>query len=889
MMPRVPHESDVVLRDGSTLRLRSLQPEDEAGLRALDAQVSTDRNAAFVRLLPSTADHIATVLRADPADAFVLVAEAGDRIRAVGVYRRRPDAPDRADVAFAVADEYQGRGVGTRMLDTLAGIAREHGLRRFEAELGEQHEAMLQVLVDSGFDVGRERDAGSIRIEMSLEQTPGYEDRVAARAHVAATASMRAFFEPAAVAVIGASATRGKIGSEVLHNVASAGYTGRLVAVHPSAAGIDGVPAYPRVTDVPHPIDLAVVCVPAPAVSGVVDDCLAHGVKAIVIITAGFSETGAAGQALEADLVARIRRSGVRLIGPNCMGLLNTSSAIRLNATFSPVYPPEGRIAMSTQSGALGLAILDYARKLNIGLSTFASIGNKADVSANDLLQYWATDPQTDVILLYLESFGNPRTFGQIARRIGRRKPIVAVKSGRSAAGARAASSHTGAMASSDAIVDALFRQAGVIRTHTLEELFDVAMLLGHQPVPQGRRVAILTNAGGPGILAADACEAEGLERPRPSDRSLDALRALLPPTAALNNPVDMIASATADQYGRALDVLLADDAFDAVLVIFIPPLVTRGEDVARAVRRAVDAHAGKPVLAIFMSSQSSTPLLAPIPCFAFPEAASVALARAAAYGEWRRQPEPRPREFADLNGTAARAIVDRRIAGGGGWLDADAATALLAAAGIAVAAGETAAGEEAAVAAAGRLGYPVVVKAAGPDIVHKTELKGVLTNLADAEAVRGAWRDLQGRLGDRLAGVVVQEMVRGGVEMLIGAMEDPTFGPVLACATGGTMAEVLADSQFRLYPLGESDAAEMIASLRGAALLAGHRGAPPADRDALADALLRLSALVGLCPEIVELDINPLVVLPEGVRALDVRVKVEPPRSRPPSRRVRY
>jgi acetyl coenzyme A synthetase (ADP forming)-like protein len=395
---------------------------------------------------------------------------------------------------------------------------------------------------------------------------------------------MKHFFEPKVVAVVGASRERGKIGAEILHNLIDGDFTGRLVAIHPSASSVQGVAAYPRVTAVPEAVDLAVITVPCAHVSDVVDDCIVQGVSALVIISAGFGETGPAGRALEREILEKVRRAGIRMIGPNCMGIINTNPDVRLNATFSPVTPIEGRVAFSTQSGALGLAILDYVQQLHLGISTFVSVGNKADVSGNDLIQYWADDPRTDVILLYLESFGNPRRFAQIARRVARKKPIVAVKSGRSRAGARAASSHTGALATSDSVVDALFRQAGIIRTTTLEELFDAATLLAHQPLPAGARVAILSNAGGPAILAADACEAQGLVLSSFSDATAVELRRFLPSAASIGNPVDMLASATAEHYGRAMSVLLADANVDSVLAIYIPPLVTQPHEVARSV-----------------------------------------------------------------------------------------------------------------------------------------------------------------------------------------------------------------------------------------------------------------------------------------------------------------
>lgn len=419
------------------------------------------------------------------------------------------------------------------------------------------------------------------------------------------------FFEPACVAVVGASRERNKIGSEILHNLVATGFTGVVVPVHPTADTIQGLKAYPRVADIPTPVDLVVIVVPAAQVPAVVDDCLVKQVAAICIISAGFGECSAEGRAIERDMVRKIRGAGCRLIGPNCMGLLNTDPRFALNATFSPVYPPAGVVAMSTQSGALGLAILDYARQLNIGISSFVSVGNKADVSGNDLLQYWETDPRTAVILLYLESFGNPSKFSHLARRISRSKPIVALKSGRSSAGARAAAPHTGALASSDDFVDALFHQAGVIRTDTVTELFDVATLLARQPLPRGRRTAILTNAGGPGILAADACLAHGLVAAELSADTRAQLRAFLPAAAAVNNLVDMLASAAPDHYRRALQLLLADPQVDSVVVIFIPPLITNADEVATAIAEAAAQGPGKPVAGVFMRSHAAPESLA--------------------------------------------------------------------------------------------------------------------------------------------------------------------------------------------------------------------------------------------------------------------------------------
>jgi acetyl coenzyme A synthetase (ADP forming)-like protein len=827
--------------------------------------------------------------RATDGRAFVLIGETGGHVEAVASYRRDPAAPDHAEILFAIAPALQGRGVGTRMLEMLARAAWAEDIRTFDAWVRRDNDPVMRMFLDSGYTTEHRLEQGFCRVTLSLAHTQAYQDRAAERSETAATASMMSFFQPRTVAIVGAGRERGKIGSEILHNMVEAGYTGRLVAVHPSATDIDGVPAVRRVTDVPGDLDLVVISVPAKAVNQVVDDCIEKRVKAIVIITAGFAETGANGRDIEADILAKVRRAGIRMVGPNCMGLLNTDPEVRLNATFAPEWPPAGSVAMSTQSGALGLAILSYARALNIGLSTFVSVGNKTDVSSNDLVQYWSHDPRTSVILLYVESFGNPRKFAQIARRVGRRKPIVAVKSGRSASGARAASSHTGALATSDVIVDALFRQAGVIRTGTLEELFDVAMLLANQPIPRGNRVAILTNAGGPGILAADACEAHGLKLPALSDETTTTLRSFLVPEASVANPVDMIASASPEQFERALKTVLADDAVDSVLVIFIPPLITKLEDVAAAVRRGAVDQKGKPVVGIFMSAKGVASTVAPIPCYQFPEAAAVALARAAEYGAWRAQPVSPVKEFEDADHDRVRSIIEEALTRGGGWLTPGESQQILRAVGIGVAAQEIVTSEDAAVAAAHTLHYPVVIKAVGATIIHKTELGAVIVGVNDEAGVRAAWRDLTSRLGDAMSGALIQEMVTGGVEMLVGAVEDPTFGPVVACATGGTRAELFADSQFRLYPLTEADATEMVNSLRGAALLRGYRGAPPADERALADALMRLSTLIGWCPEIQELDINPLLVLREGVRAVDARIRIDWPHAPAGSDRVRY
>lgn len=883
------YEFDVVLRDGSTLRLRPVRPDDGDALRQLYDRLSREslyaRHFAFSS---GSAPEVARLLRADHDREFVLVAESGGRLSGVACYSRDPHSPERAEVAFTIADALQGRGIGTRMLETLADIARDHSIRTFDAYVLHDNERMMHVFLDSGFQVDRRLDGGIFHVVLALERTADYEAKAAERSRSAATASMKQFFEPSTVAVVGANRERGKIGSEILHNLVAGGFRGRLFAIHPSASSIDGVAAHARVTAIPGDVDLAVICVPCAQVNAVVDDCIEKGVKALVVISAGFGETGAAGRALERQILDKVRRAGIRMVGPNCMGIINTDPAVRLNATFSPVTPIEGRVAFSTQSGALGLAILDYVQRLNLGLSTFVSVGNKADVSGNDLIQYWADDPRTDVILLYLESFGNPRRFGDIARRVAESKPIVAVKSGRSTAGARAASSHTGALATSDAVTDALFHQAGIIRTATLEELFDVAALLAHQPVPAGPRVAVLTNAGGPGILAADACEANGLELPALGDATIAGLRQFLPAAASVGNPVDMLASASPEHYGQAVRLLLADAAVDSLLVIFIPPLVTQADDVARAIV-AASAGSTKPVLANFISARGAPPDIAPVPSYTFPESAVTALARVTGYGAWRRRSRGTIPQLADIRPDVARRVVDAAMARGGGWLTPIEVERLVTAVGISTASARLVTTVDEAVREAAAIGYPVALKAVGPEILHKSDVGGVTLDIANAAALADAFQGLTSRVGSAMTAALLQQMVPAGVELLIGALVDPTFGPVVACGSGGVLVDLLRDTVFRLHPLTDVDAAEMVESFKGVALLRGYRGHPVADERAVVEVLLRVSALLEICPEIHELDMNPLKVLARGVRAVDVRVRVSDRPVQPSTRRISY
>ncbi|MBI4260322.1 MAG: GNAT family N-acetyltransferase, partial [Actinobacteria bacterium] len=634
-------EADVVLRDGATVHVRPARPDDEdAVVRFLESLSAESRWLRFFSSLVDVRRAAKHAVDVDYGERYGLVATSGLDGNVVGHGYYQRTLPGRAEVAFAVADAFQGRGLGTILLGELAEVAEGNGIELFCAEVLPENHRMVEVFRESGFQVQMRSEPGTIFVEFPTSLTEGTLDRFEQRERVAAVAATRSLLAPRSVAVIGASRTRGTIGGEVFHNLLEQGYNGPVYPVNPKAEVVQSVAAYPSIDDVPGPVDLAVIVVPAAIVADVARQCARKGVRGLVVISSGFSETGPEGRRREHELMEICRQAGMRVVGPNCMGVLNTAEDVSMNATFSPIFPPRGRMGFLSQSGALGLAVIDYASALGLGLSSFVSVGNKADISGNDLIQYWEADDDTDLILLYLESFGNPRKFSRIARRVGRTKPIVAVKSGRSTAGVRATSSHTGALiAASDVTVDALFRQAGVIRTDTLQEMFDVASLLGNQPPPAGKRVGIVTNAGGPGILCADACEANGLEVPPLSEGTVRRLEEFLPAEAAFGNPVDMIASATAEDYGRTIRAVAADENVDSVVVIFIRPLTTTAEDVARAIRDAAgDLPKAMPLLSVFMSAKGVPAELREggvrIPSFAFPEDAARALARVAQYGE---------------------------------------------------------------------------------------------------------------------------------------------------------------------------------------------------------------------------------------------------------------
>jgi acetyl coenzyme A synthetase (ADP forming)-like protein len=690
---------------------------------------------------------------------------------------------------------------------------------------------------------------------------------------------------PRSIAVIGASRSPRSIGHEVLANLVRHGFTGPVYPVNPAAPAVHSIKAYPKIGAVPEPVDLAVIVVPKQLVLDVAEECGQAGVRALVVISAGFREVGGPGVDAERRLVEIVRRYGMRMVGPNCMGVLNTDPAVAMNATFAPTMPPAGGAAFVSQSGALGVSVLDYAREFGIGIAQFVSVGNKPDVSGNDLLLYWEHDAAVEMILMYVENFGNPRKFLEIASRITKHKPIVVVKSGRSRVGARAASSHTGALAASDPAVEALLAQAGVLRAGSIEELFDIGMALGAGRLPRSRRTAVLTNSGGPGILAADALETQGLEVGELEPATIAKLTPLFPAEASIRNPLDMIASATAADYRTALDGLLADARVDAAVAIFVPPLGVRQEDVAEAIGRAAQAHPAKPVLAVLMGREGlpqgrAELRRAGVPAYIFPESAARALGALRRHREWRARPDlPLPAVAGDRE-RARGALAAPRAHGVRKLAEIDALT-VLDAYGIPTVPTRLARDVEDAVRQAADLGFPVALKVVSPGIVHKTDAGGVRLDLGTAIELRAAAAEMLDAVHRaapeaEVAGLLVQRMARGGRETIVGIARDPVFGPLVMFGLGGVFVEVLRDVAFRMAPLGALDAHDLIHGIRGLPLLQGVRGSPPVDFAALSDAVLRVSRLAVDLPEIAELDINPLLAFPDHVVAVDARIMVD-------------
>jgi acetyl coenzyme A synthetase (ADP forming)-like protein len=883
----VHFETEVAIRDGSLVHVRPVRPDDTDRLLAfLRALPDEDRRLRFFSL-GSNLDRVAhDETNVDYVRSLGLIATTGPDQQIVGHGLYAPFGDGRAEVAFAIAREYQGRGVGTLLLGQLAEAAAARGIDTFEAVVLPENRRMLQVLRASGFPVKMRYDMDVIDVTFPTSLTPERIAHFEQREEVASANALHRILYPRSIAVIGASRKPESVGAAVVRNLIASGFRGPIYPVNPAATTIQDRTAYSGIEAVPDRVDLAIVAVPAARALEVAEQCGRTGVPAMVILSAGFGEDGQAGRERQAELVRICRAYSMRLIGPNCIGVINTDPRAPMNASFGPLNPPPGRVGLASQNGAVGLAAIDFTMARDLGFSSVVSMGNKADISGNDLLGFWHSDNRTDVILLYLESFGNPRKFGRLARSISRTKPIIALKSGRSAVGARATASHTGALlAASDVTVDALFHQSGVIRTDTLDEMLDVAELLVHQPLPAGPRVAIVTNVGGPAVMCADVCESLSLQVPQLSDETQAVLRMLLPHEASVSNPVDMLAAATPEQYRQTIEAVANDPNIDTIIVIFLAPLVVQPADVASAITAAVDGvDTEKPIMAVFMSADALPALTSPrggrVPGYHMPEPAARALAHVVRYANWKSQPIEAPPECADVQREAAAMFLADALKRGGGWLKSDEVLRLLRLYGIPTVEQRTVKSTQEAGAAADDLGGDVALKVIAPGVLHKSDVGGVQLHLRGAAAVQHAAETMncavQRAAGIDPTGFVVQRMASPGVEMLVGVVNDPQFGPTLACGAGGTLVELLKDVSIRLTPLTRSDAATMLHELRTFPLLSGYRGSAACNIAALEDVLLRISKLVEDHSCIAELDCNPVLVGPSGALVLDARVRVE-------------
>ena len=886
----------LILRDGSTATIQVATSEDREVMTKFFASLSDEsKSRRFFSLVPPPLKLIDFFCDAsNPRKQLTLIvtglSERGPRLIAAGSYVARDETT--AEVAMAVDDHFHGKGIGTLLLERLAVLAVAHGIVRFWATTKVDNRPMLDIFRKSGFECHSHLDNQYVEIDFSVLPTQSSVTQSEMRDRVSTAASLRPFFHPRSVAVVGASRSPNNIGTRILNAILSAGFKGSVYPINPKAQVVESLKAYPNLRELPEAPDLVVVAIPANTIDSVIDDCAARDVRAVIVITAGFAEIGAEGRKRQKKLLEKIRGYGMRMVGPNCLGLLNTDPAGPLNASFAPDFPAPGNVALCSQSGALGLAVINLARQRGLGLSSFVSVGNKADISGNDLLKYWEEDDRTNVILLYLESFGNPRRFARIAKRVSRHKPIVAVKAGRTGAGRRAAGSHTAALAADDIAVDALFHQTGVIRAETLGEMFDLAAALSSQPLPNGRRVAILTNAGGLGILCADACEANELVVQEPSDEIKRQLREFLPPAASVANPVDMIASASAADFRKAVEILLCAREVDALIVLTINVGLADITAISKGVHAAVGAArgkggAGKPVLTCFMGGEKIPKVSASdgerLPNYAFPENVARVLGKLARYTEWLNQPEGIILDFDDIHPQSARALCHQVLQDrGAAWLSTEETRKVLSAFGLPVSPGGVCRNADEAVSTAAQIGFPVALKLASRTILHKTEIGGVRLNLQNEAAVRQAFAEIQQCLAvanklHEMDGVLVQPMISGGVEVMVGVTQDPLFGPLIGFGLGGIHVEILRDICFRVTPITDRDAAEMVRSIKGYRLLEGYRGHPPADIGAIEDLLLRVARLVEEVPEIAELDLNPIIALPpgSGCKIVDARIRV--------------
>lgn len=861
-------EADVLLLDGSPARLRPIRPDDADRLVEFYARVSPESKylrffAPYPELSPRDVKRFTTV---DYVDRVAFVVTVGGDIIAVGRYDRMDSGE--AEVAFLVEDAHQGRGLAQLLLEHLAQAGRERGISKFIAETLPDNARMIQTFRDAGYEIAGGYQDGVMTLEFPIQPTDTAVGVMRSREHRAEARSMERFFVAKSVAIIGASRRQDTIGATLVRNLVLGGYTGRVYVVNSAADAVAGMPAYSSVAEIPDQVDLAIVAVPADAVQDVVLDCAAKGVHGLIVISSGFAETGEEGRKRQRRLVGLARSYGLRLVGPNCLGVINTDGEIALNASLSPVIPPRGRVGFFCQSGALGVAILENVERRGLGLSTFVSAGNRADVSGNDLLQYWEEDKATEVVLLYLESIGNPRKFSRIARRVGRTKPVVAVKSGRTTQGVPVGHSvlHTRAP---QAAVDAMFRQAGVVQVDTLDEMFDVAQLLAHQPLPMGPRVAVVGNSDALGLLAADAAAAVGL---------------------TVETSVSLGADASADDFEATLDVAIDNPNVDAVVAVFIPPLNTTGEEVAN-VLATVGEQSDKPIVSTFLGSEGIPELLrvpdlqgvagrGSVPSYPAPETAVRALARVVNYSHWVNRPPGLTPWFEDFDTGAARLLVHKvlqEMPEGGALVD-DVLRELLRCYGITLEKQIPVSSLEEAIAAGESYGWNVVLKATADRLRQRPDLAHVWRNIDDEIDMNTAWENMMNTIDDPdNAGFVVQHMSHAGIPVTIGSFEDALFGPIVSFGMAGTASELLGDVAYRIPPLTDSDAADLVRDLKASPLFFGYKGSEAIDVPAVEELIQRLARLKDDLPEIEQLDLGLVMAGAEGAEVLRASGHISP------------
>ena len=877
---------DVALRGGSTLHLRPVGSGDGPAMRTFFDALSPESIGLRFFGIPNVDWVTKWAVDVDHDDRFALVATSGPNraIVAHGAYVR--GGPHRAEVAFVVADAWQGQGIATIMLGELAAAAAAEGISVFSAEVLPHNHRMIDVFRNSGFPIELRGRGDSIEVRFPTSLSEQALTQFDQREAIAAAAAVRTMLHPASVAVIGACARRGTLGGEALHNLLEGGFSGQVYPIDGAARSVAGLPSFDSIADVRARVHLAIVGVAAVEAAEVARACGTAGVSSLLVLSGGFADAGEGGASLQRELLSICRESGMRLVGPASLGIVNPAPKTRLLATVAGTMPRFGRVGVLSQSAGIGAAMIELAGRRGLGMSSFVSVGNRADISSNDLLHYWEQDPATSVAALYIESFGNPRRFARVARRVSRSMPIVVVKGGRTPAGSRAAGSRAGALlASAEVTVDALFEQAGVIRADTIGELLDVASLLCEQHPPAGARVAIVANAGGPGVLAADAAHAGGLELVELAPALKRALRDFLPAQATVENPVDMRADAGAEDYHRAIAALVAAGAADTILTIFVPSAACAAEDVAREINAAAQAAPEVTFASVYMGADAGAPE-APagadrVPTFEFPEEAARALAHAGRYGSWRARASGALVEFADIRPAEAAAIIVGALSRGGGWLGPAEVVSLLDCYGLPLSAVRVVEGAEEAVAAAAELGVAVALKAV-PALLGRERVGGtVRLGLQSAAEVRRAAGEIAAAMSAaevQLDGFLVQPMAAGGVELTVGVAHDASFGPVMVCGPADAAAALHRDAAVRITPLTDAEAREMLQSLRSYPLLLGDGDAPACDLAAIEEVLLRLSALVETHPEVVELDLSPLLATEHGATVISAHVRLEPP-----------